>query len=508
MHARDAESSVAFLTSHFLPRRLEQRSAEASRARACRVAASALFQWASQVQAIGTAMQRNHAMRVSIHLFSLCMSPALAEAMSTCRHGWHGCHAPLRLHAHHAVQLRHAVGAMQQYAREHECCEEWASDGVNMLLRWEVFAMEHTKVVVYLDLDVEVLPRWSLLLLHSHPSRHTDRQVVAVASEWAHLTACASSSASLLFSYPDHSSPVHGAVLIARPNASLYADGLHVLRRATKFAPFNASLGMLGGRVPSSHLQITCGGVAATTRISWMRTTGGSSEGAVRLPPRSLPLPADCLTVRLLWSLILCSHMFVVSSHPADQGFLYYMLRVRHQLGADIRLSECARASPAGSQPSYYFHYGSVGGEKPYSVLERWLSLKQKHRCYGRVVPHFGENGEVIGRTLSWLRRTRAEMADLIRSFESRQDETSLSAKAELSLLLSTLDDGMSCLVDAARLGRRSYNVTLPIWLDGPGSQLRQVPLRHSGGGDHMRRDRDTASSALIKTNRCIPYDD
>lgn len=68
--------------------------------------------------------------------------------------------------------------------------------------------MEHTKVVVYLDLDVEVLPRWSLLLLHSHPSRHTDRQVVAVASEWAHLTACASSSASLLFSYPDHSSPV------------------------------------------------------------------------------------------------------------------------------------------------------------------------------------------------------------------------------------------------------------------------------------------------------------
>lgn len=171
----------------------------------------------------------------------------------------------------------------------------------------------------------------------------------------------------------------------------------------------------------------------------------------MRLPPRSLPLPADCLTVRLLWSLTrapsgalshvclshmslillraACSHMFVVSSHAADQGFLYYMLRVRHQLGADIRLSECARASPAGSQPSYYYHYGSVGGEKPYSVLERWLSLKQKHRCYGRVVPHFGENGEVIGRTLSWLRRTRAEMADLIRSFDSRKDETSLSAK-------------------------------------------------------------------------------
>ena len=46
-----------------------------------------------------------------------------------------------------------------------------------------------------------------------------------------HLLRCADSSRWALLSLPDHSSPVNGALLVLKPNASLYEEGLGALRR-------------------------------------------------------------------------------------------------------------------------------------------------------------------------------------------------------------------------------------------------------------------------------------
>ena len=42
---------------------------------------------------------------------------------------------------------------------------------------------------------------------------------------------------------PDHSSPVNGALLVLKPNASLYEEGIGALRRLLKGAPFNLTHG-------------------------------------------------------------------------------------------------------------------------------------------------------------------------------------------------------------------------------------------------------------------------
>ena len=57
------------------------------------------------------------------------------------------------------------VQAMHDHAKRTGCCPHWARPGIFMLCRWEVMALTHARLAVYLDLDVEVLPSWSLRLL-------------------------------------------------------------------------------------------------------------------------------------------------------------------------------------------------------------------------------------------------------------------------------------------------------------------------------------------------------
>jgi len=255
---------------------------------------------------------------------------------------------------------------------------------------------------------------------------------------------------------------VNGAVLIVRPNMSIYLEGIDVLRRATRFTPFNTSLGWEHVGRPSEV-------IPPTDHVWWRRRR----------------------------------HTHVVDENNwdfvggrTDQGFFFYMLRVRHRLGGDLRMSSCARSPHMNARPSYYFHYGSAGGRKPENMLQQWNSMQQKSRCYGRVVPHFGENGEVIERTISWARRTRAEVSDAMKCLEREEAAASLVAKVELSHLAATLDNGMSCLAAAAQLARHSYNITIPYWRDGPGTQLQDAVV--------PAEDLFSASSSTVLT-RAIP---
>ena len=83
-----------------------------------------------------------------------------------------------------------------------------------MLCRWEVMALTHARLAVYLDLDVEVLPSWSLRLLPTAAGAPGVEAEARMAGEdWLHLLRCADAGRWALLSLPDHSSPVNGAAI-------------------------------------------------------------------------------------------------------------------------------------------------------------------------------------------------------------------------------------------------------------------------------------------------------
>ena len=93
-----------------------------------------------------------------MHIFSPCIEPALAAGLGS-KGGARVFH-----HEQHAKALVRAVAGMRAHAEQSGCCREWLATNLLMLYRWEIFSLADARVVIYLDLDVEVLPRWSLLL--------------------------------------------------------------------------------------------------------------------------------------------------------------------------------------------------------------------------------------------------------------------------------------------------------------------------------------------------------
>ena len=142
-----------------------------------------------------------------------------------------------------------------------------------------------------------------------------------------------------------------------------------------------------------------------------------------------------------------------------DQGLLFYLLRVRHRLGADIRLTPCARDS---SRPTFYYHYGSVGGTKPDALLQRWLQYAAKKQCdRAPLVPHLADNGFVLRRTIGWARRTRTEVRALREAMrETRRKAPPSDADAPLELCATALDKGLKCVAESGAL--RAMAVSLP----------------------------------------------
>ena len=140
-----------------------------------------------------------------------------------------------------------------------------------------------------------------------------------------------------------------------------------------------------------------------------------------------------------------------------DQGLLFYLLRVRHRLGADIRLTPCARDSS-----TKYYHYGSVGGTKPEALLQRWLEWAAKKQCHrAPLVPHLADNGFVLRRTIGWARRTRIEVRALREAMrETRRKAPPSDADAPLELCATALDKGLKCVAESGAL--RAMAVSLP----------------------------------------------
>ena len=300
-----------------------------------------------------------------------------------------------------------------------------------MLLRWEAMNMVQARMVVYLDLDVEILPRWPALLTTPRspqaPRRRDDESINAVGRDWYQLITCAHRSRYSLLSYPDHSSPVHGAFLMLRPNATLFREGMDLLRRTAERGSFNSSLG-------------------------W------DNLG----PPRDVVPPTDNVWHRQHGhSRIVDENDWAFVGGEVDQGFIFHMLRVRHRLGADIRLTECAaRRHTAAANPAKsitnLFHFGAVGGAKPDETLRRWHWLRSRELCTrAKLVGYFAENDEVLTRSLAWMALTSVETENVLGAANVEWDGVSpphaLYARSQLKACSAAIDAAVGCLACYSR---------------------------------------------------------
>ena len=192
---------VRFVTSHFLHTPVN------STRPTCDAPMCGIVHWTRQVQALASQMSILSGERTSVHVFSPCVDSSLAAALSSTGGG-----SRVQVHAKHANELVRSVQAMHKLTTQRFHCSglpltkneppgtdncDWARPNVFMLLRWEIMSMTDARVVVYLDLDVEVLPRWSLLLLQTDAGtrlerRHSfdDAPLAQVAKDWLELLRC------------------------------------------------------------------------------------------------------------------------------------------------------------------------------------------------------------------------------------------------------------------------------------------------------------------------------
>ena len=453
---------AAFVTSQYLPSAAGSNRSEPSRTPDLRIRqhgqcapfVCGLVQWTRQVHRLASRLQELSGERTSVHLFSPCMPQSMSTVMAE------GAGSKIVIHPKHRRRLIASIWALQQHARRHpsqEWAKSWASNGVQMLCRWEMLALTQSRLVVYLDLDVEVMPSYSLRLFPAAPqSESIEETWRRTEDDWLQLLRCANASNHSLLSYPDHSSPVNGALLIARPSLQMYEEGLGALERAA-LAPWNSSTGWDGIGRPSRAVPIT--------DHVWYRKARHTR-----------------LVDRDDWAFV---------GGQKDQGLLFYIFRVRHAVGADIRLTQCADASRP--QTSYY-HYGSVGGTKPEATLQQWLFLRSKRRCYAKLVPHFAHDGTVLRRTLGWAWRTRAEIQSMQEWLDKATDRGSPdqvlrchgftcrsnapkgkkgtskrvydrvllhSATSALQTCSAAIDDGFQCVAESSRK-HESQSIELP----------------------------------------------
>ena len=390
----------------------------------CSTRVCAIVAWARQVHAVASMVRRRTGMPSSVHLFSPCVHEDLAKLLSV---GDHLCKVIVH-HRHHAA-LQRAVEALHEIAVNRRCCSQWASSSVFMLLRWEAMNMEQSaRMVVYLDLDVEILPRWPALLttlgLSQAPRRRDDESIKRVGHEWHQLIACALRSRYSLLSYPDHSSPVHGGLLILRPNVTLFREGLALLRRTAAQGGFNSSAGWDNLGPPRDV-------VPASDHV-WHRQHGHSR--------------------------IVDANDWAFVGGEVDQGFIFHMLRVRHRLGADIRITECASPHPrvlssnSAKPTANLFHFGAVGGAKPDETLRRWHWLDSHQLCTrAKLKGYFAENHEVLTRSLAWMAMTAAEIDHLLGTAQQERVDGNgiphaLYARSQLNSCSAAINVGVGCL--------------------------------------------------------------
>jgi hypothetical protein len=254
--------------------------------------------------------------------------------------------------------------------------------------------------------------------------RHLPAQKAALAAEhWTALLRCALSQNETMLSIADHSSPVNTAYLILKPSAKLFAEGVAVLRRAA------------AGRFNVSH------GWDLVGRPRHAVPRADPSRSIIKYKQMEMYTRDD-------WSF---------ACGATDQGFYFYMLRVKHALGGELRrVTACQPSRQVRRRAPGLGHYageitperalapGSACGSPP-PLLQSMLRASPSASAYK------------VARTLAWALRSRLELANL-------QDEVRRVGRANdsaVSTLARRCDEyivtGVRCLETALPL----WNVTV-----------------------------------------------
>jgi len=294
------------------------------RARVCTQALCGLVQWTAQVYVVADAISQKIEQNVAIRIISDCSnalpnSALFAEAIRrTIRPQAKAGQAAGRVNVHVSGSVPH---------RLHDAITRLGSRPMQRTLeKWAMMRMVHSKVVVFLDMDVELFP-----LLGALSPAQRKRTLKPIVAEWSRLVTCAAEQQQHMLTYPDYSSPVNAAVMLLRPNASLYRDG-----------------------------------VAALLRQSGQQFNATDGWDAVGPPLRVVPKSDDAWRRSRGSMLALDHNRWDFVGAGIDQGFFFYMLRVRHRTGGDIRLSKCAWQDRERRPRAKFWHHGAVGGWKPW----------------------------------------------------------------------------------------------------------------------------------------------
>lgn len=351
----------------------------------CGIYEAVLLQWIRQAQILATHIGKLAGARTSVHMLTTCLNPQVGTVLS--RPGG----APVTIHPGHNLELRRIVGQLEAHQKK-PCCGEWGSSKFLTLLKWQIVGYTAAELIVFLDLDVELLP--------FHLSRPRSK-TLASAADWHALLVCASKRNESMFSWSDHASPVNAGLMIVKPSTTLYRTGLEVLKSAV----FNQTHGWeLVGR-PSVAVP--------PTDDAWR-----VQPGALRMFDRD-------------------NWVFVHAG--LDQGFFFHMYRVRNHMGADLRLS-CGAA--VGKGVTKLHHYAA--GSKPERTITCLPCPDRDHATFsgdsGMQRPTYQLNTifvsiEKVARhkaveivvSMSWARRTMDDLNEVLRKIRANLNVSALS---------------------------------------------------------------------------------
>jgi hypothetical protein len=375
--------------------------------------------WLRQVQRLAAALAAASHRPSSVHLYSPCVAEGQSAVLSKAGD------ARVVIHEAHDNRLTSAISAMRHSKLAQKGWGEWTGAAVYFLLKWTALRSIWADAVVLFDMDTEP---WPLQLLHPRE---------ASIAHWIALLQCFHAQNYSLFSFSDHASPLHGGYFMIKPNATLYTEGLEVMERAAA-GGFSLAKGWDGV---------------------------GRPHDAV---PRSDTV-WEILTKRRLEMFTRNDWSYVCGS--SDQGFFFYMYRVRHQMGADMRFVPACQPEVARRKTPQISHYSA--GDKP----EKALSLAASTcgpRAEGGIPGPPGRSGAnqtlsklspfllqtfaragrsardaawEVGRTLSWARRSQAEVAAMLAALEQQPAGVERMVAIELARRCARfLADGLSCL--------------------------------------------------------------
>lgn len=378
-----------------------------------------------------------------MELFTRCL-PATAGAVLGAATNRHDTLPPrVQIHAHHDARfvallqrIRHMVTNASNSRHPSEWPRQWRNDYLMNLLRWTLVRCTHAELVISLDVDTDPFPLLARSASASAAMRSKQRKIEDDwSAHWVALLRCAASQSSYsIFSKFDGSAAVNTGFLIIKPNITLYEEGLGVLQQAELFN----------------------------------KTHGWDAVGR----PSVVTPPSDHA-----WSVLQRKRIeaytnddWQFASAETDQGFFWYLFRIRHQLGADLDvLPACKRRALLGRRRAHATLGHYCGGIKPEKLLDHrlcnyrtWPSLLRRlcPSCKRNVSDRPERSTWEVARGISWGRRTQLEVTRLrrvLRHTNHSDDEV----HARLQSCSAWLDSALKCADNG--VSRWTVEVTDPI---------------------------------------------